>query len=196
MIRGVALLVVLIAVAFLAARSALADSPTTAPAGDNASTQPAAATSQPANAPRAAIGDEVKVHYTGTLEDGSTFDSSRGESKKPLPFTVGAAMVVPGFDKAVRGLAVGEKKQVKLPPAEAYGERNEKNIADFPIAQFGENAAKLKVGQRIGITLRTGQQIPVIIAKIGKETITLDANHPLAGKTLIFDIELVELTKH
>ncbi|MDD4889659.1 MAG: peptidylprolyl isomerase [Phycisphaerae bacterium] len=141
----------------------------------------------------AGVGDKVAVHYTGTLEDGTVFDSSKG--KDPLRFTIGAGQMIAGFDKGVRGMAVGEKKQIKMPPADAYGERNEKNVAQVPVANFGDNLAKLKVGQRIGMTLKTGQQIPVKVVKIEKDTVTLDANHELAGKSLIFDVELVELKK-
>ncbi len=130
------------------------------------------------------------VHYTGTLDDGTEFDSSRDGF--PLDFVVGSGDLIDGFDNAVRGLAVGASVTVRLEPAEAYGEPVPELIADVPIEQFPAEI----VGQlAIGMALDLGNGMQPIITNITDTFITLDANHPLAGEALNFDIELVDLIK-
>ncbi len=139
---------------------------------------------------RAQPGDTVSVHYTGTLEDGSQFDSSVG--KDPLQFTVGAGNVIAGFDQAVRGLAVGETRRVVIPPEDAYGDYRddlvvEEDQADVP------SGVDLQVGQQLQSVQPDGRVMIVTVIAVSETTVTLDANHRLAGKSLTFDIELVEI---
>ena len=135
-------------------------------------------------------GDSVKIHYTGTLDSGETFDSSKGRA--PLEFTLGSGQVIPGFDKAVSGMAVGETKTETIPAAEAYGERREEMILKVPKSQVPPDV-KVEVGSRLAMKTQDGQEVPVEVTEITEESITLDANHPLAGKALTFEIELVEV---
>ena len=134
--------------------------------------------------------DKVALHYTGTLSNGETFDSSEG--RDPLSFEVGSGQVIPGFDKAVRGMKVDESKKFTVPSAEAYGEPNEELVYEVPLASI---PAELKPheGQRLVSNLEDGRQIPVTVTKVAEDTITLDANHPLAGKDLTFDIKIVSI---
>jgi FKBP-type peptidyl-prolyl cis-trans isomerase 2 len=134
--------------------------------------------------------DKVALHYTGTLINGETFDSSEG--RDPLSFEVGSGQVIPGFDKAVRGMKVDESKKFTIPSAEAYGEPNEELVYEVPLASI---PAELKPheGQRLVSNLEDGRQIPVTVTKVAEDTITLDANHPLAGKDLTFDIKIVSI---
>jgi peptidylprolyl isomerase len=134
--------------------------------------------------------DKVALHYTGTLINGETFDSSEG--RDPLSFEVGSGQVIPGFDKAVRGMKVDESKKFTVPSAEAYGEPNEELVYEVPRASI---PAELKPheGQRLVSNLEDGRQIPVTVTKVAEDTITLDANHPLAGKDLTFDIKIVSI---
>jgi len=136
-------------------------------------------------------GDTVSVHYTGTLEDGTEFDSSRG--KDPLTFTIGAGQMITGFDNAVRGMKVGEIKTVTLPPEEAYGPHHADLVAVLSRDQFPEGIT-LTIGQRVPMQNDLGQQFMATIIEIGPSTVTIDANHELAGKSLIFEIELVSIT--
>ncbi len=136
-----------------------------------------------------ANGDTVAVHYTGSLEDGTVFDSSVG--KAPLTFTVGAGQVITGFDKAVIGMKVGEKKTVTLPPEEAYGQHDPNQIIILDRNKF---QGEISVGMQVTLTDNTGRQIIAVITAIGPSTVTLDANSKLAGKTLIFEIELVSIS--
>lgn len=135
-------------------------------------------------------GKKVKVHYTGTLDDGSKFDSSvdRGE---PIEFTCMAGMMIPGFDAAVKDLAVGETKTVHIPAAEAYGEYNEELIQKVPVSQI-PNGDQLPVGQTIYMQGPGGQPFPVFVKEIVDGIATFDMNHELAGKDLNFEITLVE----
>ncbi len=129
-------------------------------------------------------GDSVEVHYTGTLDDGSEFDSSRG--RDPLSFVVGSGQVISGFDDAVRGLAVGDSRTVRIEPENAYGEVNPELVLEFPADQAPEG---LSPGDLV--TLGNGQQATVL--EVTDETVTIDANHPLAGQALTFDVELVAI---
>jgi peptidylprolyl isomerase len=135
-------------------------------------------------------GDTVRIHYTGTLADGSTFDSSAG--RDPLEFTLGSGQVVPGFDKAVDGMNVGEEKTVSIPPEDAYGEHIANNVQAFPRDKFPDNIP-LEIGTQLQMSMPNGQPIMVTIAEVGEDEVKLDANHPLAGKELTFKIELVEI---
>lgn len=135
-------------------------------------------------------GDKVKVHYTGKLHDGSIFDSS--VDREPLEFEVGAGMMIPGFDKAVNGMNVGDKVTADIPANEAYGEKNEEMIVDVPRAQLPPDL-KPEIGQQLAMQQPNGQSLPVVVTKVEEATIQIDANHPLAGKSLIFDIELVSI---
>jgi FKBP-type peptidyl-prolyl cis-trans isomerase 2 len=135
-------------------------------------------------------GDTVKVHYHGRLDDGTTFDSSSG--REPLQFEVGSGMVIVGFDNGVMGMEVGQKRTIEIPADEAYGPVDPGMVIDFPVNNFPEDM-KPEVGMRLNMTDENGQVIPVTITDIKEESVTLDANHPLAGQKLIFDLELVEI---
>jgi len=134
-------------------------------------------------------GDKIKVDYEGSLEDGKVFDAS-SKHGKPLEFEAGEGVVVKGFDEAVIGMSVGEEKTVTLKPEDAYGEPNEMAIQTVPKDKF---PAEGKVGMMVGVPLPNGQQIPARITKINDKEVTLDMNHLLAGKTLIFKIKIVEI---
>jgi peptidylprolyl isomerase len=139
---------------------------------------------------QAKAGDSVKVHYKGTLEDGTVFDSSQGTD--PLNFTVGAGMVIPGFDNAVVGMEVGADTTVTIPPKEAYGEYHPDHVMEVERSQVPENITP-EVGMGLQLHSNDGRTVNVVISKVGDESITLDGNHPLAGKTLTFEITLVEI---
>ncbi|MEK7678906.1 MAG: peptidylprolyl isomerase, partial [Deltaproteobacteria bacterium] len=126
-------------------------------------------------------GQHVHVHYTGTFEDGTVFDSSEG--REPLEFTLGTGQVVPGFDNAVEGMNIGDKKKVTLKPSEAYGDRDETLKREFPRTALPPTPEP-KEGMMLGLSLPTGQQVPAKITKVETDNITIDLNHPLAGKTL------------
>lgn len=135
-------------------------------------------------------GDKVKVHYHGKLTDGSTFDSSEG--REPLEFTLGSGQVIPGFDNGVAGLAVGEKKTITIPVEDAYGPANDEMIIEFPKTQFPADMNP-EVGMTLNMRNDQGQAFPVVVKEIKEDSVVLDANHPLAGKDLIFDLELVDI---
>lgn len=135
-------------------------------------------------------GDKVNVHYHGKLTDGSTFDSSEG--RDPLSFTAGAGQVIKGFDDAVMDMAPGEKKTVQIPVTEAYGHRNDEMVMEYPISEFPEDM-KPEVGMELQMGDNQGNVFPVLIVEVGEEAVVLDANHPLAGQDLIFEIELVSI---
>lgn len=137
-------------------------------------------------------GDKVKVHYHGKLNDGTTFDSSEGRG--PLEFEIGSGQVIAGFDEGVTGLSVGEKKTVEIPVDQAYGPVSENHIFDFPKSQFPEEMIdQLQIGMPLQMQTEAGHPVQVTIKEIKDDSVVLDANHPLAGKDLIFDIELVEI---
>jgi peptidylprolyl isomerase len=133
-------------------------------------------------------GDRVRVHYTGRLDDGQVFDSSR--EGDPLEFTVGAGEVIPGFDEGVRGMTVGESKTIQIQPDDAYGPRREALTTSVPreAAQF---PVEPQVGMHFMLPLQDGNQIEVVVTEVTPDHITIDGNHPLAGERLTFDVELV-----
>jgi peptidylprolyl isomerase len=135
-------------------------------------------------------GDTVRIHYTGTLTDGSEFDSSAGGD--PLEFTIGAGQIIPGLDREIAGMAVGDTKKVTVIADEAYGAREPEAVQEVPREAVPEGI-NLVVGNRLQATTADGQQMVVTIAAVNDETVTMDANHPLAGEDLIFDVELVEI---
>lgn len=135
-------------------------------------------------------GDTVRVHYSGRLTSGEQFDSSEG--REPLEFEVGAGMMIKGFDDAVVGMAVGEKKTVNISPEEGYGPRYEDMVMDFPRANFPEHIIP-EIGMQLMMNNNAGQQFPVTIVEVNDEVVKLDANHFLAGKELVFDIEVVSI---
>lgn len=135
-------------------------------------------------------GQKVKIHYTGTLDDGSQFDSSAG--REPLEFEVGAGMVIPGFENGVKDMAVGEKKTIHIPAAEAYGERREEMVMDFERSTLPEGLEP-EAGMRLSMQGPQGQPVPVIVTAVTESSITIDANHQLAGQDLNFELELIEI---
>jgi len=135
-------------------------------------------------------GDKVKVHYHGRLTDGTTFDSSEGRS--PLEFEVGSGAVIPGFDDGVMGMSVGDKKTVNIPADQAYGPRVDELVMDFPKDRFPEDMVP-EVGMQLMMNNGSGQQFPVTIVGVKEDSVTLDANHHLAGQELVFDLELVDI---
>lgn len=136
-------------------------------------------------------GKVVKVHYRGTLDDGEQFDSSYDRSE-PIEFTCMAGNVVPGFDNAVVNMEVGEKKTVRLEPEEAYGEARPELIQKVPVESV-PNADKLPVGETVYMRGPDGRPFPVLVASIEDGVVTFDMNHPMAGKALTFELELVEV---
>lgn len=138
---------------------------------------------------QARSGDTVRVHYTGKLEDGTVFDSSRG--REPLEFTLGTGQVIPGFDEAVTGMAPGEEKSITIPADEAYGPRRDEMVVTVDRGQFPDNIQP-QPGQQLQM-VQDGQTMVVTVRDVSDENVTLDANHPLAGKDLSFDLELVEI---
>ena len=135
-------------------------------------------------------GDNVKVHYTGKFEGGEVFDSSEG--RDPLSFTLGAGKIIPGFDKAVLGMAIGEKKTVVIKPEDAYGAHHDNLVMTVSRSDFPEDADPA-VGQQYQTQNQDGRPLNLMVTAIEGDQITLDANHPLAGKELTFDIELVSI---
>jgi FKBP-type peptidyl-prolyl cis-trans isomerase 2 len=135
-------------------------------------------------------GDVVKVHYTGKLINGEQFDSSVG--REPLEFTVGAGQMIKGFDDAMPGMSLGEKKTISIAPENAYGPRSEEAIIEFPKENVPAEMV-LEPGMPLTLSNQAGQPVPVIVVEVKEEVIVLDANHFLAGQELVFDIELVEI---
>lgn len=137
------------------------------------------------------IGDNVKVHYVGTFASGEVFDTSEGSD--PLAFTVGVGQVIPGFDQALLGMETGQTKNIVIPPGEAYGEREEGLVQQIRREQFKLGDFEPEVGMAIEMRTPDGQGIPMVITEMTDATVTLDANHPLAGETLHFALSLVEI---
>ena len=137
---------------------------------------------------KAQKGNTVKVHYTGKLADGTVFDSSVG--RQPLEFTIGEGMMIKGFENAVEGLSIGDKTIAQLKPEEAYGTRQDNLVFDFPKEKFPEEINP-EVGMQLSMSQQDGKQVPVVVTEIEEKHVKLDANHPLAGKELVFEIEMV-----
>ncbi len=136
-------------------------------------------------------GDKIKVEYEGKLEDGTVFDSS-SKHGHPLEFEVGSGQLIPGFDNAVLGMDMGDEKEITLNPTEAYGEFNESLIRKFPKEQI-PSEQELEVGMTLGVQLPNGAKLPAKVTEVSDSEVTIDLNHALAGKTLIFSIKVVEL---
>ncbi|UCE22685.1 MAG: peptidylprolyl isomerase [Candidatus Aminicenantes bacterium] len=135
-------------------------------------------------------GDTIKVHYSGKLEDGREFDSSL--NRQPIQFEVGAGKVIKGFEDAVVGLEIGEKKTVTIPAKDAYGSYDENLLIEIPKKNVPEGITP-EVGMRLQLVNQLGQSAHVVVTEILDETVRLDANHPLAGKTLVFELEILEI---
>jgi peptidylprolyl isomerase len=135
-------------------------------------------------------GDVVRVHYTGTLLDGTQFDSSVGRA--PLEFTVGAGQMIAGFDAGVLGMAIGEKKTIQIDPDHGYGQKDPNAIIEFPSSNIPEGMT-VEVGQKLNLQNQYGQPVPVVVMEVKEDVIIMDANHFLAGQDLLFDVEIVEI---
>lgn len=140
--------------------------------------------------PEARDGDTVKVHYTGKLKDGKVFDSSEG--RDPLQFTLGEGRVIPGFEAAVRGAAPGESKTTTIPADQAYGPHRDEMVVHVDRGNMPPDLSP-EVGDQLEMRTANGSPVVVTVTAIDDERVTLDANHPLAGEDLTFDIELVEI---
>ena len=139
---------------------------------------------------QAKYGNTVKVHYTGKLDDGTVFDSSI--DRDPLQFTLGDGQMIPGFEQAIDGMSLNESKTVTIPMDQAYGPHREERVNEIERNQFPENM-QLEIGQQLQIRQDDGQPFLVSVTDVSESSVTLDANHPLAGKDLTFDIQLVEI---
>ncbi len=139
---------------------------------------------------QAKAGDTVRIHYTGTLEDGTQFDSNVGG--EPLQFTLGSGEVITGFDAGVTGMAVGESKTVSIPSTEAYGQHDPSKVQTVARDRVPAEI-DLQLGMQLGARTEDGRQITFTVIDIADADITIDGNHPLAGKDLVFEIELVEI---
>ena len=135
-------------------------------------------------------GDTVRVHYTGTLSDGTVFDSSHG--RDPLEFTLGQGKVIPGFEQAVIGMDLGESRTAQVPVNQAYGPRDERMVLEIDRQQVPEDV-ELEIGDQLQLRRRDGGMSVVTVTAMTESSVTLDGNHPLAGEDLTFDIELVEI---
>lgn len=139
---------------------------------------------------QAKSGDSVKIHYTGTLDDGTQFDSSAG--REPLAFKLGSGQVIPGFDKAVDGMSVGESKTVNIRAEDAYGPHSAQMVQEVPRSALPDDLAPV-VGMGLQAQGPDGRVANLVVTSVQDESITVDGNHPLAGKALNFDIELVSI---
>lgn len=139
---------------------------------------------------QAKSGDTVKIHYTGTLDDGSQFDSSEG--RDPLEFELGAGQVIRGFDKAVEGMSEGEEKSVTIEADDAYGQRHDQMVQEVPKSALPDDLEP-EVGMPLQARNQDGQSLSLTVTEVGDDTITVDGNHPLAGRDLKFEIQLVEI---
>ena len=134
-------------------------------------------------------GDNVSVHYTGRLEDDSVFDSSRFEGREPLTVALGQGQLIPGFENGLIGMTIGENKTVEIEPENAYGDVNPQLMSEVPITQVPEG---VKVGDMLQGQNQFGP-VNVVVTEVKESTVVLDMNHPLAGKKLIFDLEVVSV---
>lgn len=142
------------------------------------------------NLDQAKNGHAVTIHYTGKLSDGTIFDSSQG--RDPLPFSIGSGQVIPGFEEAVIGMAVGDRKTVTIPPEKAYGERNEQLVLTVPRDQVPSDINP-QVGLQLQLMNQDQQPLVAQIIEVTDDKVVIDANPPLAGRNLTFDIELVSI---
>lgn len=138
----------------------------------------------------AKAGDTLRIHYTGRLEDGTTFDKSEGDA--PLEFTMGKGDVIPGLDQGLIGMAAGETRELTIAPEQAYGPRDETQVHTVPLEAVPDHIPT-ELGTQLQIQTQDGQTVPVVVSDKTDSNVELDANHPLAGKTLIFDVTLVEI---
>lgn len=138
----------------------------------------------------AKTGDTVRIHYTGTLTDGSEFDSSAG--RDPLEFTIGSGQIIPGLEKEIEGMKVGDRNTVTVAADEAYGPHRPEGVQEVPRSNIPETI-DLAVGTQLQGMTPDGRQMNLTVIELSDETVTLDANHPLAGKDLVFEVELVEI---
>ena len=141
---------------------------------------------------QAKSGDTVRIHYTGTLNDGTQFDSSSG--REPLEFTIGSGQVIPGFEKAVEGMAVGDSKSVNIPADQAYGARHEQMIQDVPRSALPDDLEPVE-GMALRAQGQDGRLVNLTVTSVQEDSITVDGNHPLAGQALNFDIQLVDIAR-
>lgn len=139
---------------------------------------------------KAKNGDTIKIHYTGTLNDGTVFDSSEG--REPLQFQIGSGQVIPGFDNGVDGMALNEKKTIDIDASNAYGDYRDDLVITVPKTEFPPDVEPQE-GLQLQMQSQEGQQFMVIVKDVGDTGVKLDANHPLAGQDLHFDVELVEI---
>lgn len=136
-------------------------------------------------------GDTAKVHYTGTLDDGRVFDTSK--NREPLEFELGGGQIISGFEIGVEGMEVGETRKIEVSPEEAYGFHREELVMKVPSGEFPEHITP-EVGTQLQVKQQDGTPFGVVITEVSEETVTLDANHPLAGQTLHFQVELLEIS--
>jgi len=141
---------------------------------------------------QAKIGDTVRVDYTGTLDGGEVFDTSLTDGREPLQFTLGEGQMIPGFEKEVLGMNVGETKNINIPSAEAYGERTPEALVEVPLTQFPKEIPLLP-GTQLSVHTPEGYELPALIHEVRTETVVIDTNHPLAGLDLNFELTLVEI---
>ncbi len=134
--------------------------------------------------------DKVRVHYTGTLKNGEVFDSSEG--KEPLEFTIGAGQIIPGFENGIMGMKVDESKTIDISAGDAYGERREELVQEVAKTQLPPEITP-EVGMQLMSQGPDGQQIPLVVSEVKDTSITVDANHPLAGKDLVFEVSIVSI---
>ncbi|MCU7876846.1 MAG: peptidylprolyl isomerase [Candidatus Thiodiazotropha sp. (ex. Lucinoma kazani)] len=135
-------------------------------------------------------GDTVRLHYTGTLDDGTQFDSSA--DRDPIEFTLGEKAVIPGFETGVEGMQAGDKKTINIPANEAYGQHNDALVEQVPLESFPDDL-ELHVGMHLQAQSPDGEHFNVVVTALSDEVATIDGNHPLAGEALNFDLELVEI---
>ena len=138
----------------------------------------------------AKLGDTIKVHYSGKFEDGTEFDSSRGA--EPMECTLGGGQLIPGFENGLMGMSVGESKTITIAPEDGYGEFRDELVLAVNRDEFPKDVPP-EVGQQLRLQKPGNQPFMVVITEVNDDTIVLDANHPLAGKTLAFDVELMEI---